>query len=120
MPEYRKGVRDFIDFARHKANSASRIKCLCKRCVNVVYHHITLVEEHLLRYGMDKKYTCWIQHGEDDLNEIVHNDDDTEDDSDVTKPIEHDGIEELLDDLHQGVCSNVCMSTSASEGNSDH
>ena len=57
FPEYRKGVRDFIDFARHKTDSASRIKYPYKRCVNIVYHHIILVEEHLLNYGMDKKYT---------------------------------------------------------------
>ena len=71
LPEYRKRVRDFIDFARHKADSASRIKCLCKRCVNMVYHHITLVEEYLLQYSIDKKYTCWTWHGKDDPNEVV-------------------------------------------------
>ena len=60
LSEYQKGVRDFIDFAWYKTDSASQIKCPCKRCVNIVYHHITLVEEHLLQYGMDKKYTCWI------------------------------------------------------------
>ena len=60
LPEYRKGVRDFIDFARHKTDSASRIKYPCKRCINLIYRHIILVEEHLLQYGMDKKYTCWI------------------------------------------------------------
>ena len=69
---------------------------------------------------MDKKYICWIWHGEGDPNEVVRNDDDIENDSDAAEPVEHDGIGELLDDLHQGVCSNVCMSTSASEGNSNH
>ena len=58
LSEYRKGVRNFIEFARHKADNASRIKCPCKRCVNMVYRNIILVEEHLLCYGMDKKYTC--------------------------------------------------------------
>ena len=86
----------------------------------MVYHHITLIEEHLLYYGMDKKYTCWIWHGESDPNKVVHDDDDTEDDSDAAEPIEHSDIGELLDDLYQDVCSNICMSTSASEGNSDH
>ena len=42
----------------------------------MIYHHITLVEEHLLHYGMDKKYTCWIWHGEGDPNEVVRDDDD--------------------------------------------
>ena len=62
----------------------------------MVYHHITLIEEHLLHYSMDKKYTCWIWHVEGDPNEVVHDDDDTEDDSDITEPIERDGIGELL------------------------
>ena len=86
----------------------------------MVYHHITPVEEHLLHYGMDKKYTYWIWHGEGDPNEVVRNDNDTEDDSDTAEPVKYSGIEELLDDLHQDVCSNVYMSTSASEDNSDH
>ena len=121
LSEYRKGVRDFIDFVRHKADSASQIKYPCKRCVNLIYHHITLVEEHLLQYGMDKKYTCWIQHGEGDPNEVVHDDDDTEDDSiDGAGLVEYSGIEKLLDDLHQGACSNVRMNTVVSECNSDH
>ena len=86
----------------------------------MVHHHISLVEKYLLRYGMDKKYTYWIWHREGDLNEVVYDDDDTEDDSNTIESIEHSDIRELLDDLHQDVCSNVCMSTSASEGNSDH
>ena len=86
----------------------------------MVYHHITLVEEHLLRFGMDKKYARWIWYGEGDPNEVVCDNDDTKDDSDTAKPVEHGGIGELLDDLHQDVCLNVHMSTSASEGNSDH
>ena len=97
----------FMDFARHKADSASRIKCTCKRCVNIVYCYITLIEKYLLHYGMDKKYTCWTWHGEGDPNEVVHDNDDTKDDSDADGPVKHSGIEELLDDLHQGACSNV-------------
>ena len=69
---------------------------------------------------MDKKYTCWIWHEEDDPNKVVRDNNDTEDNSDAAKPVEHNGIGELLDDLYQVVCSNVCISISASEGNSDH
>ena len=86
----------------------------------MVYHYIILVEEQLLHFSMDKKYTYCIQHGKGDPNEIVHDDDDTKDDSDAVEPVKHGGIGELLDDLHQDVCSNICMSTSTSEGNSDH
>ena len=118
--EYRKDVRDFIEFVRHKTDSASRIKYLCKRYINMVYRHITLVEEYLLRYGICKKYTYWIWYGEDDPNEVVRDDDDTEDDSDAAEPIKYGGIEKLLDDLHQGACLNIRMSTTASESNSDH
>ena len=69
---------------------------------------------------MDKKYTCLIWHGEDNPNEVVRDDDDTEDDSDAAEPVKYGGIGELLDDLYQDVCSKVRMSTSTSEGNSDH
>ena len=31
-------------------------------------------------------------HGKDDLNEVVHDDDDIEDDSDAVELVEHDGI----------------------------
>ena len=86
----------------------------------MIYHHISLVEEHLLCYGMDKKYTCWIWHGEGDLNEVVRDDDNIEDDSDATKPIEHGDIGLVLDDLYQDVRSNVSMSTSTSKDSSDH
>ena len=86
----------------------------------MVYHHISLVEEHLLCYGIDTKYTRWIWYREGDLNEVAHDDDDIEDDSDAVKPIKYDGIDSLLDDLHQGVHSNVSMSTSISEGSFDH
>ena len=51
---------------------------------------------------------------------MVCDNDDTEDDSDVDGSVEHSGIGELLDDLHQSACSNVCMNTAASESNSDH
>ena len=51
---------------------------------------------------------------------MVRDDDDTEDDSDATGPVEHSGIEKLLDDLHQDASSNIRMSTTTSESNSDH
>ena len=86
----------------------------------MVYHHITLVEEYLLQYSIDKKYTCWTWHGEDDPNEVVRDDDDTKDDSDADGSVEHMGIGELLHDLHQGACSNVQVNTAASESNSDY
>ena len=69
---------------------------------------------------MDKKCTCWIWHGEGDPNEVVRDDNDTEDDSDAAGPVKHSGIEELLDNLHQGTCSNVWMNTAASESNFDY
>ena len=87
LSEYPKRIQDFIEFARHNADSTSRIKYPCKRCVNILYRHITFVEEHLLHYGMDKKHTYWIWHGQDDSNEVVRDDDDTEDDSDFAGPV---------------------------------
>ena len=71
----------------------------------MVYHHISFVEEHLLCYGMDKKYTHRIWHRESDPNKVMRDNDDIEDDSDAVESVEHDGIGSLLDDLHQDVRS---------------
>ena len=60
LSEYQKDVQDFIELAWYKADSVSRIRYPYKRRINMVYHHITLIEEHLLCYNMDKKYTRWI------------------------------------------------------------
>ena len=56
----------------------------------------------------------------DNPNEVVHDDNNNEDDSNADKTVEHDGIGELLDDLYQDIWSNVRISTSASEDNFDH
>ena len=61
-----------------------------------------------------------IWHGEGDPNEVVRDNDDTKDDSDAAGPVEQSGIRELLDDLYQGVCSNIRISTTAFESNFDH
>ena len=55
-----------------------------------------------------------------DPTEVVRDDDDTEDDSDAAEPVEYGGIGELLDDLYQGVCLSIRISTGASEGNSNY
>ena len=69
---------------------------------------------------MDEKYTCQIQHRLGDPNEVVRDNDDTEDDSDAAEPIKNDGIGSVLDHLHQDIHSNVPMSTSAFEDSSYH
>ena len=68
----------------------------------------------------EQEVYCWILHGEGDLNEVVRDDNDTEDDSDAAGLVEHSGIGELLDNLHQDACSNVRMSTTVSKSNFDH
>ena len=50
----------------------------------------------------------------------MHDNDDTKDDSDAAGLVKHSSIGELLDNLYQGDCSNIRMSTTASESNSDH
>ena len=116
LPEYRNGVHNFIEFACQKADTASRIKCPCKRCRNIFYHHISLVEEHLLHYGMDKSYTHWIWHEEGDPTEVMSDDDD----SDADALPKHGGINSLLDDLRQGIHSNMFVGSNASDIRPDH
>ena len=63
LPEYEKEVDNFIEYARPSADSASRILCLCKMCVNKHFEYIDIVRVHLLDKGIDNTYTRWFHKG---------------------------------------------------------
>lgn len=41
-----------------------KIPCPCINCVNHISLHVSEVDHHLFRYGIDQNYTKWIKHGE--------------------------------------------------------
>ncbi|XP_042944837.1 uncharacterized protein LOC122278720 [Carya illinoinensis] len=92
---YVEGVNQFISIARDHADKLGRIRCPCVKCKNGYYRIINVVEDHLFIKGIDKNYTQWIFHGEDEIwNESQVNENDG---------LENvDDIEEMLDDIYMG------------------
>ena len=64
-PEYKEGVKEFMEFARDRADSGNRIRCPCRKCKNMIHKTLDKVEDDLFIVGIDQGYTWWIHHGED-------------------------------------------------------
>ncbi|KAF5468951.1 hypothetical protein F2P56_013059 [Juglans regia] len=64
--EYALGVNHFITMARAHALGGNDIRCPCRRCCNMFFQLINVVEDHLFIVGIDPSYQTWIFHGEDD------------------------------------------------------
>ncbi|XP_021806554.1 uncharacterized protein LOC110750522 [Prunus avium] len=62
--EYLDGIEDFIDFARTHNPGATRIRCPCRRCNNMLWEKIENVRFHLVRNGMIETYITWNHYGE--------------------------------------------------------
>ncbi|XP_062078722.1 uncharacterized protein LOC133834305 isoform X2 [Humulus lupulus] len=65
--EYEAGVMDFLQRARQCVDSRGLVKCPCRRCVNVEFQTIDVLENHLFVNGFLRKYTNWHWHGEDEI-----------------------------------------------------
>ncbi|XP_050211919.1 uncharacterized protein LOC126662074 [Mercurialis annua] len=62
--EYRRGVKNFLDFAFHNASEDGRIMCPCRNCVSRYLRTYDEAEIHLVCDGFMKGYTRWVFHGE--------------------------------------------------------
>jgi hypothetical protein len=72
-PGYIDGVKEFMSFIHEKFGEDEAILCPCSRCLNQKYHHQSVVERHILMYGMESTYTRWIHHGENfDVDVVEH------------------------------------------------
>ncbi|KAL2937153.1 Claudin-8 [Bienertia sinuspersici] len=60
---YKAGVDSFLDFAFQKLGTET-IRCPCLRCLNIETGDRDKVRNHLLVYGIVKRYTFWYHHGE--------------------------------------------------------
>lgn len=84
---YKAGVNSFLDFAFQKLGT-TEIRCPCTKCLNVESGNRDKVRNHLLVYGIVKRYTFWYHHGER---------------LDEPQPMSADGdddMEENQDDMH--------------------
>ena len=96
-PEYRQGVKDFLDFAFEHTTMGNKIFCPCKRCNNYFAKTRDDVKGDLLTIGILPSYTRWFRHGEerrfetcDSLNSDGESDNDGESDE--------DGLSEMAED----------------------
>ncbi|GLT65095.1 hypothetical protein SLA2020_375470 [Shorea laevis] len=63
-PEYREGVRKFIEWASQNSPYGELINCPCKVCMNCELYNPACVYSHLIKNGFLSGYTSWICHGE--------------------------------------------------------
>ncbi|CAM9000938.1 unnamed protein product [Rhodiola kirilowii] len=61
------GVNNFIESAVSKDFLASdnTIRCPCTKCKNRRFINLTMMEEHLYKYGFTPNYVNWTLHDED-------------------------------------------------------
>ena len=57
------GVKDFLEHASNFVNISRKVRCSCKKCVNINFKRIGVVRVHLL-------HTKWIFHNETIQNPI--------------------------------------------------
>ena len=62
--EYENGVSEFVKFAVAHAKDPSRMTCPCLSCCYGSRVDAVQLASHLIRYGIDRSYTCWNLHGE--------------------------------------------------------
>jgi hypothetical protein len=60
----RDGVNEFMKFVSEKFGEDEEMRCLCRHCLNQVYGHKGIVEDHLFIHGMCSTHDRWIYHGE--------------------------------------------------------
>lgn len=63
-PEYRNGVKDFLEFSFKNSFDGDVILCPCKECANCYLKTREVVYEHLIHKGFLSGYTQWLCHGE--------------------------------------------------------
>uniref|UniRef100_A0A9I9E9K0 Transposase-associated domain-containing protein n=1 Tax=Cucumis melo TaxID=3656 RepID=A0A9I9E9K0_CUCME len=62
--EYRQGVTQFLEFVKFHVDAYVRLRCPCKRCLNLNWSSLEGVERHLLTIGISPYYIEWVYHEE--------------------------------------------------------
>ena len=72
--QYFNGAQAFIDIAKTYPNDLGLVWCLCHKCVNELWHEISVIEAHIIDHEFNLLYKKWRYHKEPDifLEPIVH------------------------------------------------
>ena len=100
--EYENGVSKFVKFAIAHAKDPNRMTCPCLSCCYGSQVDAVQLASHLLRYGIDRSYTCWNLHGEKS-NENVESGYNTTyaSNDDCTDTYDYDRVEEIAEALEE-------------------
>ncbi|XP_042941123.1 uncharacterized protein LOC122275881 [Carya illinoinensis] len=115
--EYAEGVNHFLSMAQSIAPSSDSIRCPCRDCRNNFFQPFTVVRDHLFLRGIDRSYTQWIFHGEDDPFH-ANRSDDPDDGDDTGEYI--DDVDEMLDDIRVGSFVDDITGLNASGSDDDN
>ncbi|MED6182378.1 hypothetical protein PIB30_116654 [Stylosanthes scabra] len=103
LPEYLRGVDEFLNMATIVADEEDNIRCPCCKCNNHLRKSREEVKGHLLRWGMEPSYIKWEFHGEcsfdDESSSHFSN---QEDDASLN---DYDQVYSMLHDMYKS--SNV-------------
>ncbi|KAL6639454.1 hypothetical protein ACP70R_023184 [Stipagrostis hirtigluma subsp. patula] len=61
---YLDGVNDFMKFVSERFGENEKIHGPCRRCLNQIYGHKRVLEDHLYIHGISSTYDRWIYYGE--------------------------------------------------------
>nr|XP_027062802.1 uncharacterized protein LOC113689186 [Coffea arabica]XP_027100959.1 uncharacterized protein LOC113720217 [Coffea arabica] len=103
--EYRNGLEKFLTMAKQHKGDKPKVRCPCRKCRNVKYYSVHVVESHLLYKGMDSTYTYWKFHGETLTNENsnVHSCCDNKHEINANNAkVNDDKMQEILEDIYWG------------------
>lgn len=67
--EYIQGTKEFLEVARRSLNPNGVTLCPCLRCMNRRYRNIEVIRAHLINVGIDRSYTRWVHHGEEETDD---------------------------------------------------
>src|SRR4051812_46247927 len=100
--EYEKGVSEFVKFAVAHVEDPSGMTCPCLGCCYGGQVDAVQLASHLLRFGIDKSYTCWNFHGEKSNGNVESRYNTTyASNDDCTYTYDYDRVEEIAKALEE-------------------
>ncbi|KAJ1409113.1 Transposase-associated domain [Sesbania bispinosa] len=107
MPEYLKGIDDFLDFAFSGPKPKNTIRCPYCKCNNFYYKTRDNVMHDLLKWGFEPSYKHWEYHGESS-GDSLSDDDSNSKGEDVDFGVNLEGNDDaqtysMLHDMHQSL-----------------
>ena len=101
LPQYEKGVNEFLEFAFEKIDEGRAVRCPCKKCNNNLFRTRESIYEHLIIHGINKDYKHWFHHGEPLYSSEEESDDEIAYESDENYD---DGMHDMVYDFG---CANA-------------